>query len=154
MAVVSKRRNSWIKKFLYGFLILFILGAGVVWYVFTEKFSDTSETTADFTVNALDLIHEFQKNDSLSNKKYTEKIIIVNGTVSGIEAADTTVNIKMADPASGSYIIFAFQQQHVDEARKIRQGELVSIKGSCSGGLYSNILETEYITFKRCALNN
>jgi len=153
MDVAKKRINPWFKKILYGIIILSLLGAGVVWYVFSEKFSDTSKTTADFNVNALDFIHEFEKNDSLANKKYTEKIIVVNGTVSGIEAADTTVNIKIADTTSGSYIIFAFQPQHRDEAKTIKQGDKVAIKGSCSGGAYSNILETEYITFKRCALN-
>jgi hypothetical protein len=32
-------------------------------------------------------------------------------------------------------------------------GDKVSIKGSCSNGAFSTILETEYITFKRCAVN-
>jgi len=59
----------------------------------------------------------------------------------------------MADTASGSYIIFAFQQQHRGEAKKIKMGDMVSIKGSCSGGAYSHMLETEYIAFKRCAVN-
>ncbi|MEO5890921.1 MAG: hypothetical protein ABIQ31_11745 [Ferruginibacter sp.] len=153
MATAKKRMNPWFKRILYGIIIVALLGAGLVWYIFSEKFADTSETPADFTVNAMDLIHEFEKNDSLANKKYTEKIIVVNGTVSGIEPADTTVNIKMVDTASGSYVIFAFQPQHRDEAKTIKAGDNVSIKGSCSGGAYSNILETEYITFKRCALN-
>ncbi len=134
-------------------LILLIGGCFAVWYIFTEKFSDTSKREAAFTVNAMDLIHEFEKYDSLSNKKYTEKIITVNGRVSETETADTTINIKMTDTTSGAYIIFAFQQQHLMEAKQIKEGDSVSIKGSCSGGTYSSILETEYITFKRCAVN-
>ena len=58
----------------------------------------------------------------------------------------------MAD-STGSYVIFAFQSQHLAEAKSIKQGDDVSIKGSCSGGAYSEILEAEFITFKRCALN-
>ncbi len=135
------------------FLILMVLGGGAVWYIFNVEFADTKAIKADHIVNALDLIHEFEKNDSLSNKKYAEKIMVVNGIVSEVEAADTTVNIKMADTTSGSYIIFAFQQQHHAEAQSIKQGDRVSIKGSCSGGAYSEILETEFITFKRCVLN-
>ena len=89
-----------------------------------------------------------------ANKKYSEKIIIVNGTVSEIEMADTTANIKMIDTtANDAYVIFAFQQQHLAEAKAMRKGDKVSIKGSCSNGLFSDILETEYITFKRCAVN-
>ena len=108
---------------------------------------------AHYTVHAIDLIKEFQQDEAAANKKYTEKIIIVNGTVSEIKNADTTANIIMADMNSGAYIIFAFQQQHVAEARQMKVGDNVSIKGSCSGGIYSAILETEKIDFKRCTVN-
>ena len=141
------------KRIITGGLILLLAVAGVVWYIFTEKFTDTAERKADYAVNAVDIIKEFQQNDSLANKKYTEKIISVKGIVSGIEAADTTVNIKMSDTATGDYIIFAFQQQHLSDAKKLKEGELVSIKGSCSGGIYSQILETRYISFKRAVLD-
>jgi hypothetical protein len=129
------------------------VGLGAVWYIFTDTFSDTSKEKAAYTFNALDFIKEFQQNDSASNKKYAEQIITINGKVTAIETADTTVNIKMADTTTGSYIIFAFQQQDAANVKKIKQGDSVSIKGSCSGGVYSNILETEFITFKRCSIN-
>ncbi|MEO6549102.1 MAG: hypothetical protein ABIN94_13945 [Ferruginibacter sp.] len=153
MIVRKRKLNPWFKRILLGIALLSIVSAGIIWYIFTEKFSDTTEVRETVTINALDLIHEFEKNDSLANKKYTEKIIVVNGVVSEVEPADSTVNLKIADTATGSYIIFAFQQQHQAEAKSIRKGDKVSIKGSCSGGAYSQILETEFITFKRCALN-
>lgn len=141
------------KRILLIVLVLFLVGAGVAWYIFTEKFTDTAERKPEYTVEAMDFIKEFEKNDSLANKKYTEKIIAVNGTVSEIEAADTTANIKFVDTLSGSYIIFAFQQQHLAEAKLLKVGDKVSIKGSCSGGTYSEILGTEFISFKRAAIN-
>jgi len=73
--------------------------------------------------------------------------------VSAIEAADTTLNIKFIDPVSTSYAIFAFQQQHQMEAKTIKVGDSISIKGSCSGGIYSEILDATAITFKRATLN-
>lgn len=138
---------------LRGLLILLLVATGLVWYIFTEKFSDTAESKADYTLNAMNFIKEFQQNDSLANKKYTEKIISIRGAISEIETADTSVNIKMADTATGDYIIFAFQEQHLAEAKKLKKGDDVSIKGSCSGAVYSEILETRYISFKRAALD-
>ena len=154
MEVAQKKKHSLLKKAGLFFIILLLVGVGWVWFIFTEKFSDTSEISPAYTVTAIDLIHEFEKNDSLANKKYAEKVMVVNGEVSAVEGVDSTVNIKMADSTSGSYVIFAFQQQHLGQAKKIKLGEEVSIKGSCSGGAYSKILETEFITFKRCAINN
>lgn len=141
-----------LKSIILAVIIVTLAFAGGIWYVFTQKFTDTTKEKADYTINAFDLINEFKKNDSLANKKYAEKIITVTGLVTEVEAADTTVNIKMADTTSGSYAIFAFQPQNLTEAKAIKEGDKVSIKGSCSGGVYSQILETEFITFKRCAL--
>ena len=154
MEVPIKKKYSFFKKIGLLALILFIVGIAWVLYVFNEKYSDTTKITPAYTLNALDLIHEFERNDSLANKKYVEKIMVVNGEVSEVEGVDSTVNIKMADSTSGSYVIFAFQQQDKGLAEKIKVGEKVSIKGSCSGGAFSKILETEFITFKRCAINN
>lgn len=132
--------------------VLLLAGGAVAWYLFTLKYDDTATVKPDYTVNAGEFINEFRQNMTAANKKYSEKIITVTGTVSAIEAADTTANIKMTDSLSSAYIIFAFQQQHLDEARQMKAGDKVSIKGSCSNGAFSNILETEYITFKRCAV--
>ena len=149
----ERRMKPWLKKLLITGLVLLIGGGVAVWYIFTEKFSDTSDREAAYTVNANDFLNEFQKNDSLSNLKYKEKIITINGRVSETEAADTTINIKMIDTATSAYIIFAFQQQHLQEAKQLKEGDSVSIKGSCSGGTYSEILETIHVDFKRCAVN-
>lgn len=148
---MSNNRKK-LKSIILAVIIVAFAFAGGIWYVFTQRFTDTTKEKADYTINAFDLINEFKKNDSLANKKYAEKIITVTGLVTEVEAADTTVNIKMADTTSGSYAIFAFQQQNLTEAKAIKEGDKVSIKGSCSGGAYSQILETEFITFKRCAL--
>ncbi len=151
--ITVKKKTSWVKRILIGGFILLLACIIAVWFIFNEKFTDTKERKAAYTVNAMDFIHEFEKNDSLANIKYAEKIITVNGRVSVTEAADTTINIKMIDTATDAYIIFAFQQQHLNEAKSLKEGDSISIKGSCSGGSYSEILETEFITFKRCAIN-
>jgi uncharacterized membrane protein len=149
-----KKKSPWRKRILWSVLTLVVIGAGIYWYVATEKFADTNDREAAYTVNALDFIREFHANDSAANTKYRDKIITVNGTVSAIEPADSaTMNIKFVDTTTGSYVIFAFQEQHVAEAKTVKEGDIVSIKGSCSGGTFSEILGVEKIDFKRSALN-
>lgn len=148
-----KKKKPWLKRILISLLTVIIILAGVYWYVATEKFSDTKSRKADYTLTAMDFIHEFQQDLKAANEKYSEKIIVLNGRVSEVEAADTTLNIKIIESATGSYAIFAFQQQHLAEAKSVKQGDSISIKGSCSGGIYSSILESTAITFKRATLN-
>lgn len=146
---------SWIKRIL---LVITgpLLTAGAFYVlqktVEAEGFDDTAKLKADYTVNATEFINEFVKNDTASNNKYREKIITVNGNASEIAATDSTATIKFAD-STGSYVIFSFDKDHVAAVKKVKEGDAVSIKGSCSGGVYSDILETESITFKRCVLN-
>lgn len=150
--ITTKINKPW-KKWLTAVFVLLLAGGAVTWYIFTEKFTDTNAVKADYTVNAMDFIKEFQQNLKQANNKYSEKIIVVNGTVSSVEMADTTANIKMTDSLSGSYIIFAFQEQHLGEAKALKAGDKVSIKGSCSSGVHSEILDVDNISFKRCAVN-
>ena len=140
------------KRLIYFLLLAFIAVAGIFWYLYTKKFPDTRDSKADFTVNAIAFIREFEKDNDKANKKYTEKIVSVSGRIAAIEQVDTTANIKFTDPVSGSYIIFSFQDQHLNETKGVKAGDSVTIKGSCSGGIFSEILGTEYISFKRSTL--
>jgi hypothetical protein len=154
MTVIRPQKKRWKKPLLIGGFLTVVAIAVAYWIVATEKFSDTSSRKAAYTVNATDLIREFKQNDSAANAKYTDKIITVTGTVSALEAPDsTTVNIKMEDPETKDIILFAFQEQHLEEGKMLKVGDLVSIKGSCSGGSIDGILELLKIEFKRSALN-
>ena len=141
-----------IKKIIISALVLAVIGAIAYWYIFNDKFSDTTEREAAFKVSALSFINEFVQNDTATSKKYADKIVEVSGRVSELEAADTTINVKMTDTLTGSYVIFDFQSQHAAEAKQLHIGDSVTIKGSCSGSVYSKILKAHFISFKRSAL--
>jgi nitrogen fixation-related uncharacterized protein len=154
MARQTIKKRSWLKIILISVLVIAVILAGVYWYVATEKFSDTKTRKAAYTVDALTFIREFEKDSSAANKKYRDQIIIVNGRVSQLESPDTsTVNVKFIDPGTGDYAIFAFQDIHLAEAKSIKEGDSIAIKGSCGGVAYSEILDLRYIPFQRSTLN-
>lgn len=145
-------KKSWIRRILWMGAAGLLIGGAIAWYLFTLKFDDTRSVKADFTVEALSFIREFEKDNAAANQKYSEKIIAVNGKVSAIEKADTTYNVKMINDSTGSYISFGFQANDANKVKDLKAGDAVTIKGSCSAGVYSSILESEFITFKRCIL--
>lgn len=150
---MAKSKRRWLKVVLLSIVLIAVVGAAVYWYVATEKFADTKDRKAYYAVNAMEFIREFENDEKAANAKYADKIVTVNGRVSEIETADTTVNIKFVDATTGSYVIFNFQEQYSGEAKTLQVGDSASIKGSCSGGLLSEILGTQSISFKRCTLN-
>jgi tRNA_anti-like len=144
------------KELVYGLAGLVLFGAGSFVYkkVMTEEYADTKSGKADYTVDALPFIKSFESGDSSVNKKYREKIIVVRGRISEVEEVDSsTINIKFIDTINGSYINFAFQQQSLGEAKDLKEGDSVAIKGSCDGGEHSDILNVTAITFKRSTLD-
>ena len=154
--IILVSARSWFKKFIWLIVGPVIVYSGfyeVSKYLENQKFDNTANTSSVYTVNAPDLISEFHANDSLANAKYREKIVTVNGNISSLETPnDSTVNVKFAD-STGSYAIFTFHEADLDAAKKLKTGDKVSIKGSCSGGVLSEILGIESISFKRCTLN-
>ncbi len=155
MATEGNKKKAIIKKILIVKLVLLLAAGGFAWYAFTKGFDDTAAIEADFTVNATSFLNEFKLNDALNeaaNKKYSEKIITVNGRVSAVESADTTLNLKIENP-DGAYIAFAFQQKDQAAVKQVKAGDSVSIKGSCNGASFSSILGVPYVTFKRSSLN-
>jgi len=154
MTEKSANKKGWTKKALYALLFVLVLGGAAYWYIMNEKFDDTAAAQSAYTVSAQDLINAYQSNDSLANATYREQIITVQGRVTEVEAADTTVNIKFTDPVTGSYLIFDFQSQHVADAKVVQAGDSVSIKGSCSGNIFSQLRKAHMISFKRSVLVN
>lgn len=144
------KKTAWI---LAGPLFVFISFLVMEKYIMNETFSDTAGIKADYSISAFDLIQEFTANDRAANKKYIEKIVNVHGATSEVEIkSDSTINIKFAD-STGSYISFSLDKDQYDIAKNIKPGDSVSLKGSCSGSFYSDILSTSQISFKRSTLN-
>ena len=122
-------------------------------YIMNETHKETVDVKADYTIGAAELIKEFTSNDSGANKKYLEKVLIVNGNTAGVEIlADSTSTIKFAD-STGSYAIFSLEKNQLENVKNIKTGDAVSLKGVCSGSIFSEILGITSINFKRSTLN-
>ena len=121
-------------------------------FIMSETFTTTEKVKADYNVDAFALIKEFMSNDTVTNKKYREKMLAVNGIASAVEIkADSTSIIKFAD-STGSYVIFSFEKKQFDKVKQIKEGDTVSLKGVCSGSIFSEILGMTVISFKRAIL--
>jgi tRNA_anti-like len=121
--------------------------------IMSETHAATENIKADYTVTADALIREFISNDTATNKKYIDKVLAVNGNAAAVEIqADSTSTIKFAD-STGSYLIFSLEKTQYERTKLIKAGDPVSLKGVCSGSIFSDILKTTAITFKRAAFN-
>ncbi|MEO7982665.1 MAG: hypothetical protein ABI688_01160 [Bacteroidota bacterium] len=122
-------------------------------YIMNETHKETVDLKADHTIRAEDLIKEFISNDTNANKKYREKVLIVNGNTAAVDLLDdSTSTIKFAD-STGSFAIFSLEKTEMEKVKGLRAGDAVSLKGICSGSIFSEILGTTSISFKRSTFN-
>ena len=121
--------------------------------IMAETFVETKDTKTDFTVKATELINEFIKDGSAANKKYQDKMLVVNGNATKVEVlADSSSTISFSD-STGSYVIFSLEKTSHERVKTLKQGDAVSLKGVCSGSIFSEILGTMAISFKRGTFN-
>lgn len=122
--------------------------------IMSETHAATENVKADYTVTANSLISEFLSNDTATNKKYMDKVLVVDGTASAVELLpDSSSTVKFSD-STGSYVIFSLDKELYEKSKGLKQGDALSLKGVCSGSIYSEILKTTAITFKRATFNS
>lgn len=148
---------NWLKK--TGWLLLGPVFAftGFKWVersVWNETHKNTTEIKAAYNMAADTFISEFITNDSAANNKYREKIIEIHGDVSQVTINSDSTSAINFESSDGSYIAFAFEKEEYNNIANVKVGDHITVKGSCSGSIYSDILGTSSISFKRSTIIN
>src|ERR1051325_1511063 len=97
------------------FLLVVAIGIGA-WQGLKEynrKNEDLGNVKADTKISAMNLIHEYETNDSASNQKYLGKIVEVDGNIKKIESDDKGFyTIVLGDTSSLSSVRCSMDSTH------------------------------------------
>ena len=157
--VISSEKKRWLLK---SILIIVTAVVTIVGFnlasghaqqkIMDETFVSTVKEKAAFSISSTDLIKEFKTNDTASNIKYKEKIVEVTGSIAAVEiAADSVGTIRFED-STGSFASFTMEKNQFSNIQFLKAGEAVVIKGVCSGSIFSEILNSTQISFKRSVI--
>lgn len=137
--------------------MLIILGIGFgVWqglkeYNRTNK--DLSTVRPDIKISVVDLIHEYETNDSVSDQKYLGKVIETNGNIKKIEKDEKGYyTVVLGDTNNLSSVRCSMDTVHNEDAAHLTAGSSVILRGACTGfnkdemGLGSDVI------LNRCAV--
>ena len=136
---MKKRVNRYRILVFVGLAILAIAGT----YGFNEynrRLPDIRQLKAAFKIEAADFVSEFDVNPSAATKRYAGKVIDVHGFVSSILVTDTSGAVFLKGETSFSSVMCQFDQKTFREIKQLRNGELVTIKGVCSGYLMDVVM--------------
>jgi hypothetical protein len=130
-----------IRNLLLVVIILGLVGGAIGFYMYNKKNPDLSKTKADFAVQVSELVNEFNQDEASASSKYIDKVIEVTGPVATIEIkSDSTMNVTLADEDQMSGVICTFHDITNPASIKIKEGEIITVRGVCSGMLMDVLL--------------
>lgn len=128
--------------------LLLILAAGGIYFYkeYNRVHKDTAKLKPDFTLKATNLVKEFEANEQASNKKYWDKVILVDGVVKQVEKDDRGFySLVLGDTVSVSSVRCSIDSLHSSEAAAVKQGTTIAVKGICTGFNEDEMLGSDVI---------
>ncbi|MGZ8518245.1 MAG: OB-fold protein [Chitinophagaceae bacterium] len=143
------------KMMVYIMLALLLVLVVVVVYIYKEynrTHEDTASIKPDYSLTAGNLIKEFETEEPASNKKYWNKVILVDGMVKEVSKDDRGLySVILGDTASMSSVRCSMDSIHNHETAAVKKGDHLAVKGICAGFNADEMLGSDVILV-RCAV--
>lgn len=122
------------------FFIIVVFGLIASVYFYNKPHLDVENTKADYVLTAQNLIDEYQKNETVTNEKYSESIVQVSGKIMEISTLKGNGVITINDGSLKTSIICHMLTSQNAQTISLKKGQEVVIKGICTGYLLDVIM--------------
>src|SRR5687768_4237896 len=125
-----------------GFLIIFTIAMyGLREYYRTNL--PMSKMKIEERITSAELLQAFSTNDSMANKRFLGKVLLVAGPLKTIDLPNKL--ISLGDEDSKSSIQCSLENSSVPDAKRLKKGDMISVKGNCTGYNSDELLGTDVI---------
>ena len=135
---------------------MLIIGALAV-YIYKEynrTHEDTAELKPDYSLTSSSLLKEFEQDEPASNKKYWDKILLVDGRVKDVTVDERGLySLIVGDSTSMSSVRCSMDGAHNHEAKSAKKGDWLAMKGICVGFNADELLGSDVILV-RCVVDS
>ena len=147
--VLKKRR-----KFIWPLIIIVIglaVWQGLKEYNRTNK--DLANVKADVKISSVDLIHEYELNDSSANQKYLDKVVETVGNIKKIEKDEKGYfTVVLGDMVNPSSVRCSMDTVHNEDAARLTAGSSATVRGMCTGFNKDEMGIGSDVILNRCAI--
>lgn len=119
--------------------------AAIGYYYYNKPTESVSNLNSDYITTAKDLYQEFDTNEEEATKKYQNKVLEVSGVVDSISTNEQGSKIVILNSAGGMGAVCFELDTSILSMKSCEKGQLVTIKGICSGKLLDVILNRSVI---------
>lgn len=132
------------KKYIIILVVVLLIAIIAVVYGYKEYNrgqKDLSGEKADILISAPDLLKAFTDDEAKANTLYLDKLVAVNGKVKSADKDDLgNYTVQLDASSEMSNISCQMNEKYNSDAAKLRSGDEVIIKGTCTGMLMDVIL--------------
>ena len=99
-----------------------------------------NEVNTEVSISSEKLLTTFNTNEISANSEYVEKVITVNGNIKKITYLNDRYTILLQGENDLSHVMCDMSLSEIDQIRKLKKGESITIKGICKGYLMDVIM--------------
>jgi hypothetical protein len=133
--------NHLIRNLLIVAVALGAIGLLIGLYLFNKKDPDLAKVKPDYVIDVSSLVGEFSQDENSATTKYVDKVLEVTGSVLSIEpTSDSTMNITLSAENQMTGVICSFKNVSDPSSQNIKEGEILKVRGVCSGMLMDILL--------------
>lgn len=141
--------NKPLKILIYSIIALFVIGLILSLSFFKAPKASSSGKEVSYSLSAVNLYKEFDEKEAISSKKYSGKLIQVEGIIQEItldEKKSKVILLTTGEDTMGG-ILCTLEKSQKHDLSELEVGERVSIKGICAGMLMD-------VVMNRCVILN
>ncbi|MEX1188001.1 MAG: hypothetical protein WED33_02005 [Bacteroidia bacterium] len=122
-------------------LVALVSGAYLGYRMWNKPHADATEMPG-IKVSAQELVTAFETNEDSANTKYLSQVVEVTGTIANINVQDTLVYVNLTYPeAMMGGVQVTVDDRFEEQAKQLKEGSDITIKGFCNGYLMDVILK-------------
>ena len=122
-----------VKPALAGIAILLIIFASIGWYLYNKPHQGISNAETDLHITSVDLYNDFQRNETLANQKYLNKIIEVTGNISDVKNVNGSKIIFLNSNEAMGEVSCKLSNDDNPKNITAKKSTTITIKGKCTG---------------------
>jgi hypothetical protein len=115
-----------------GILLICLAGWGI-YKVYKPHHNVEFDQTAA-TLSATSMYNDFMNRESVANQKWVGKVIEITGKIESVNESGNYVSINLGATADGG-VNCSVLKKDFHPARPLNKGDLITVKGKCTGFL-------------------
>lgn len=123
------------KLFFTGIILCIVILAAAGFYWYQKPRGSLATVDPAYTLTAKDLYDAFEKDEKKANRQYTEKVILVKGTVDKVQETDSTISLLLSSENEMGGVNCSIAKNITDRNAVPLKGATAQVKGRCIGYL-------------------